>query len=233
MKKFLTAMVAGATLFSAGAAFAANQVQVTLTSPTIVKSGCEKAGAITFAFDNQSRIKAGDWWYLDLPLNVTLCKSYDYVIGATTSAAGTGASQNTVNNIMTFAAGAGIPSPVTETFTGPITATRVGVGVPATSPNAALTFRDWDSDGVFTSEAVLYATMDTPAEINTLADAAGDGDGTTTAAELSAFISTYDRNLNGAIDALDFELVSTGDDLTFKVVGAAGSSVMSTIKCRV
>lgn len=133
MKKFLTGMVAAATLFSAGAAFAANQVQMTLTSPTIIKSGCEKAGSVTFSFDANSAIKTGDWWYMDLPTNVTICKDIDYVIGngllggtITVNAAG--------ENITAFSSATdNLPNLMVSGTTGPITVNQVdnSAGIPA------------------------------------------------------------------------------------------------------
>lgn len=60
--------------------FAVNEVQMTLTSPVIYKAGCEKAGSTTYIWDESSVIAAGDWWYMDLPEGITLCKNYDYVI---------------------------------------------------------------------------------------------------------------------------------------------------------
>ena len=83
MKKIFVAFTAMVAMVAFSApAFAKNQVQVTLTSPTIYKAGTEKAGSVTFSFDEGSEITAGDWWYMDLPNNVTLGKSIDYVIGA-------------------------------------------------------------------------------------------------------------------------------------------------------
>jgi hypothetical protein len=81
MKKLIVLLTAVlAVLAFSASSFAAQQAQVTLTSPTIYKVGCEKAGSVTFAFDGGSVITAGDWWYFDLPSGVTLCKDYDYLI---------------------------------------------------------------------------------------------------------------------------------------------------------
>lgn len=87
MKKMFIALTAlvGLVAFSAPS-FAANQVQVTLTSPTIYKAGTEKAGSVTFSFDEGSVISAGDWWYMDLPNNVTVAKDIDYVIAGVNGA---------------------------------------------------------------------------------------------------------------------------------------------------
>ena len=90
MKKLLVVMTALAMVFGiAAAAHAAGAVQMTLTSPTIVKKGCEKAGSVTFAFDANTVITAGDWWYMDLPGDVSICKAIDYLI--------TGGNAGTVN----------------------------------------------------------------------------------------------------------------------------------------
>jgi len=69
---------------------AAYQVQMTLTAPSIAKSGCEKAGAVTFSFADQTTLAAGDWWYFDLDQGATLCKAIDYfVVGGTAAQAST------------------------------------------------------------------------------------------------------------------------------------------------
>ncbi len=81
MKKLfimITALMAVAIF--ATSSFASNEVQMTLTSPTIYKAGCEKIGSTTYSFDAGSVISSGDWWYMDLPQNVTLCKSYNFVV---------------------------------------------------------------------------------------------------------------------------------------------------------
>lgn len=81
MKKILVVMMAFALVLTMSMTAAAKDtVQVTLTSPAIVKVGCEKAGAVTFSFDANSVIRTGDWWYFDLPSGVTLCKGIDYFI---------------------------------------------------------------------------------------------------------------------------------------------------------
>jgi hypothetical protein len=76
----MIAMVIAVSMVFALPAFAVNTVQVTLTSPTIVKTGCEKAGAVTFQFDAGSNINVGDWWYMDLPSGVALCNGINYLI---------------------------------------------------------------------------------------------------------------------------------------------------------
>lgn len=81
MKKITVAIVAlFAIVAFTSASYAANAVQVTLTSPTITKLGCEKAGAVTFGFEAGSTINVGDYWYMDLPTGVTFCKPIDYII---------------------------------------------------------------------------------------------------------------------------------------------------------
>ncbi|WP_027359353.1 hypothetical protein [Desulforegula conservatrix] len=162
MKKFLTGMVAAATLFSAGAAFAANQVQVTLTSPTIVKAGCEKAGSIQFAFDAGTTITAGDWWYMDLPVNVSLCKSYDYTIGAATTAGGQ--SFNTTTGFMTFAVGSGLAARLQESsaatgVTGPITVSVTGLPGTAGGYGVGSNWVDANADAIIDAGEVTADKM--------------------------------------------------------------------------
>ena len=81
MKKLSIIMIAlmAVVMFTAPS-FAKNTVQMTLTSPTIYKEGCEKIGSTTYSFQEASVINVGDWWYMDLPENVTICKNYNYVI---------------------------------------------------------------------------------------------------------------------------------------------------------
>lgn len=231
MKKFLTAMVAGATLFSAGAAFAANQVQVTLTSPTIVKSGCEKAGAVTFAFDQNSNIKAGDWWYMDLPLNVTLCKSYDYVIGGG-AFTGAGVTLNTVTGIISGAADA-LVLPVVIDQTGPIGATSPTVP-PLAAATSVATLSPWISDagadGIVTAVTEIVDGKWTDADADGVVDlgeigapywADANTDGIINVAELVApYALLLDVNADATIDSGD---TLTGGSMAFRVVGTAGS----------
>lgn len=83
MKKTLSILLAVAMVLGAALTVnAATAVDVTLTSPTITKAAgsCEKAGAVTFSFPAGAVITAGDWWYMDLPENATLCKPIDYLI---------------------------------------------------------------------------------------------------------------------------------------------------------
>lgn len=81
MKKLSVLFVALiAVMAFSSSAFAANEVQMTLTSPTITKQGCEKAGSVAFAFDQETQIVVGDWWYIDLPSNVTICEPINYCI---------------------------------------------------------------------------------------------------------------------------------------------------------
>lgn len=81
MKKIFVLMMAVAlTIGLSFSVQAANQCQVTLTSPTIVKTGCEKVGSVTFSFDAGTVLTTGDWWYMDLPPGATICQTLDYFI---------------------------------------------------------------------------------------------------------------------------------------------------------
>ncbi len=126
MKKLLVIMTALAMTFTfAAGAYAVNQVQVTLTSPTIVKKGCEKAGSVTFAFDGSSTITAGDYWYMDLPTNVTICKPFDYMITGP-AAAGDNVDIRLGTSATVFSApGLAIPAMVPGTTVGALTYTTV------------------------------------------------------------------------------------------------------------
>lgn len=124
MKKLfvvMTALMAVATF--ATASFAANQVQMTLTSPTIYKAGCEKIGSTTYSFDGNSTITEGDWWYMDLPENVTLCKDYKFIVAGNIAGAYANVTINAAgdydNASFNFA---NIACLAASTGTGPITA---------------------------------------------------------------------------------------------------------------
>jgi len=134
MKKMLVVMMAFAMVFAVTATtFARDTVQATLTSPAIVKKGCEKAGSVTFSFDANSVLTAGDWWYFDLPTNVTLCKAIDYFI-VTGKVAKDETDFVTVNNdpaappqTMTLNGGiTGVPAMAPGTQNGPLKVTNLG-----------------------------------------------------------------------------------------------------------
>ncbi|PIE67736.1 MAG: hypothetical protein CSA23_02870 [Deltaproteobacteria bacterium] len=66
----------------ASVSMAAQQVEVKTNSEGITgaENACEKAGNITFIFDSGTVLRDGDWWTADLPLGVTLCSSFDFVV---------------------------------------------------------------------------------------------------------------------------------------------------------
>ncbi len=103
MKKTCTLLLALAMVLAFGTgAMAAFNVTVTANSePITAQTGaCEKAGSLTFVFDAGTIIKDGDWWTMDLPQGVTLCRNLDYVIigTATTSVpSATGGFNGTIN----------------------------------------------------------------------------------------------------------------------------------------
>lgn len=81
MKKVLKSLaLTGSMLAIAATAQAANTVQVTLTSPAIVKHGCERVGSYSMTFDAGTTLSEGDWFYMDLPANTSICKNIDYFI---------------------------------------------------------------------------------------------------------------------------------------------------------
>jgi len=133
MKKMFVVMMAIAMVFALSApTFARNTVQATLTSPAIVKVGCEKAGAITYSFDAGSVITAGDWWYFDLPANVTICKAIDYFIVTGKVAKNKTQFVTTVDDTLrtlTLSGGInGVPALAPGTTNGPLKLTDLGAG---------------------------------------------------------------------------------------------------------
>jgi hypothetical protein len=63
-------------------AMAANQVVVQANSEgiTMEEGACEKFGSLKFVFDAGTVLTDQDWWRLDLPVGVTLCRSIDFAI---------------------------------------------------------------------------------------------------------------------------------------------------------
>jgi hypothetical protein len=121
MKKLFTIMMVAAVVLTFGTAvYASNTVQVTLTSPSITKSGCERVGSVTFSFDSNTVLTVGDWWYMDLPSGVSICRaSINYLI--TGGNAGTVTNATTVNAAI-FGAADGLPN-IAVGAVGPMTAT--------------------------------------------------------------------------------------------------------------
>lgn len=80
MKKILISVVAFFAMTAV--AFAANTANINVTSePIPYHAECDKAGGLTFSFDDGTVFEAGDQITGDLPLNVSICKSFDYIIG--------------------------------------------------------------------------------------------------------------------------------------------------------
>lgn len=125
MKKILkTIALTGMMLGLAATAQAVDTVQVTLTSPAIVKTGCEQVGAVTFNFDQGTVLTAGDWFYMDLPSGTSICTTIDYMISY---AGNTGVVTDTVtypgatNSLVTVAGSAAtLPAAPAGASSGPI-----------------------------------------------------------------------------------------------------------------
>ena len=81
MKFRMIGLLALMATLAAGTAFAANRVEVKVTSEPIAQyATCEKAGGYTMEFDSGTFIADGDQITVDLPLNVTLCNDIDIMI---------------------------------------------------------------------------------------------------------------------------------------------------------
>jgi hypothetical protein len=154
---------------------AANTVQVTLTSPTITKTGCEKAGAVTFAFDADTIINPGDWWYFDLPSGVTICQAIDFAIFNSIGGGAVGTAN--LNDLTTFnavfnVAGAGIMgganSIAVGATVGPLSVTNLAAGALNTVFSDQFAFRVSGASGsqrvwfyVFSAGGTQDAVLDT------------------------------------------------------------------------
>jgi hypothetical protein len=131
MKRLFMIMTVAAVVLTFGAVVYASTVQVTLTSPAITKSGCEKVGSVTFQFESGSVLTVGDWWYMDLPTGVTICRdSLDYLITGANTGTTTVNAAATGNAVFTagadsLAAGAG-GNTILATSAGPIVGAVTG-----------------------------------------------------------------------------------------------------------
>lgn len=96
----------------------ANTCQVTLTSPGIYGGVCQKLGAVNFAFDAGTVLRAGDWWLMDLPNEVTLCKSLDYLIVGNAAAGKVDITGGATGSV--FDPGTSIPTMASGTISGPM-----------------------------------------------------------------------------------------------------------------
>ncbi|WP_321531246.1 hypothetical protein [uncultured Desulfuromonas sp.] len=89
MKFRMIGLLALMATLAAGTAFAANRVEVKVTSEPIAQyATCEKAGGYTMEWDSGSTILGGDQLTIDLPLNVTLCNDIDIMLPWTDAAGG-------------------------------------------------------------------------------------------------------------------------------------------------
>ena len=119
-----------------------NHVLILNRSIQIHKSGCERVGSVNFGFVEESDLNAGDSWYIDLPPDVTICRSIDYLIVGDTSG-GTvdirGGAQAT-----SFAGSTAIPTMAPDTYLGPLKVDKVEIisGSPAwTLVNGSIAIR--------------------------------------------------------------------------------------------
>ena len=83
MKKRISLFATVIAFFAMTAvSFAANTANINVTSePIQYHALCDKAGGLTLSFDDGTRFASGDQITADLPLNVTLCHSMDFIIG--------------------------------------------------------------------------------------------------------------------------------------------------------
>jgi hypothetical protein len=167
MKKlFMIMMVAAVVLTFGTAVYASNTVQVTLTSPAITKSGCERVGSVTFSFDSNTILTVGDWWYMDLPSGVTICRdSINYLI--TGGNASTITNATTINAAIFGNAADALPN-IAVGALGPMTAT----GAPAVVAGANIAV--WVSGPQNTRRVTLTVIGDAPGGTLTVAAGASD-----------------------------------------------------------
>ncbi len=124
MRKILSTIMAFMMVSAfAGAVWAANNVDVTVTSePIRAGATCDKAGGFVLTFDEGTVLAEGDVITIDLPLNVSLCRDIDIEISPGGSGAFWESGTETPN------AGADT-SPVLESSDGVVTVPAGGAGV--------------------------------------------------------------------------------------------------------
>jgi len=91
MKKLLAVFLAVAMIVGFGStAMAAFDVRTAITSEPITGTPdfCEKYGATTFTFQAGAKFYDGDWFIFDLPREVELCQSFDFVVLGNSIASG-------------------------------------------------------------------------------------------------------------------------------------------------
>jgi hypothetical protein len=83
MKRFIVLFLAMCMVVCfATVSMAALLCDVKTTSEAITASedSCEKIGSMSFDFDEGTVLQDGDWWYADLPLGVTICRTMNFAI---------------------------------------------------------------------------------------------------------------------------------------------------------
>ena len=83
MKKFIVPLLAMCMVVCfAAVSMAANLCTVKTTSEAVTAAdgACEKVGSMSFDFDEGTILQDGDWWYADLPMGVTICRTIDFAI---------------------------------------------------------------------------------------------------------------------------------------------------------
>ena len=115
-----------------------NHVLIVNTSEPIHKSGCEKVGVSVFQFVEGSDLNAGDWWYIDLPNDVTICRPIDYLIVGNTAGTVdiTGGAQAT-----TFTGATAIPAMAPDTILGPLSVQTIAGSPTSTIVGGSIAIR--------------------------------------------------------------------------------------------
>lgn len=183
-------------------------VQVTLTSPTIVMEGCERAGAVQFTFPIGTVFTEGDWWYMDLnTAGTTICSPIDYVIAGAVGPVDLSGASSTVD--VNGLVGTGLVGAKLAAGTGPLTEGTVTLGV------GDIAFR---VQAAANSNRVLFTVIGSVADANASVTVADlnlkvlDGKEWNTAAVGTDFILTnnldaasiiYGDTVGGVIDEID------------------------------
>ena len=121
-----------------------NHVLIDNTSQPIHKSGCERVGSSVFRFVEGSDLNAGDWWYIDLPNDVTICRPIDYLIVGDTAGTVdiTGGAQAT-----TFTGATAIPAMAPDTILGPLSVQTIAGSPTSTIVGGSIAIRVTANEG--------------------------------------------------------------------------------------
>lgn len=106
---------------------------VSLSSRSIDKNSCSAVGSVTFRFESGTVFNGGDWWYMDLPAEVKICRTVDYLILGNTNAGAVDISGGPTKTLFSIASG--IPTMPAGTEAGPMVIEEMSAGAQGITVN--------------------------------------------------------------------------------------------------